>query len=185
MQTNLFPFTRNDYRAFPVFVAVMLAAAAASDALARAIDRYLRLGGLELHKPGSHQAFQDMCSLAEHYTAATRDAEPWHYGTIPAFTTSHAINLDNRELRAFLRDLQGSIIYRSSRDPQDPRRVVSAPVCTDNGIAGYFRSEVRSMTVIPRTGHFPWLDDPERYWAVITDFIRTRKKAMPSAQMSW
>ena len=30
------------------------------------------------------------------------------------------------------------------------------------------------MTVIPGTGHFPWLDDPERYWAVITDFIRTR-----------
>jgi len=33
---------------------------------------------------------------------------------------------------------------------------------------------VRSLTVIPGTGHFPWLDDPERYWAVITDFIRTR-----------
>lgn len=159
-QTNLFPFTRNDYRAFAPFCAVMLAAAAASDALARAIDRYLRLGGLELHKPGSHQAFQDMCSLAEHYTAATRDAEPWHYGTIPAFTTSHAINLDNRELRAFLRDLQGSIIYRSSRDPQDPRRVVSAPVCTDNGIAGYFRSEVRSMTALGVPRRTPWIITP-------------------------
>ena len=31
-----------------------------------------------------------------------------------------------------------------------------------------------AWTVIPGVGHFPWLDDPERYWAVITDFVRTR-----------
>mgnify|MGYP007100101362 CR=1 FL=1 len=159
-QTTLFPFTRNDYRAFPLFCAAMLAAAAASDALAVAIERYLKLGGLDLHRPGSHQAFQDMCSLAEHYTAAVHDAEPWHYGCVPTFTTSHAINLSDAELRAFLHDLRGSIIYISSRDPQDPRRAVSAPVCTDNGIAGYFRSEVRSMTALGVPRRTPFIITP-------------------------
>lgn len=160
MQTQLFPFPANEYRAFPAFVAVMLAAASACDALARGLDRYLKLGGLELRRPGSHQAFRDLCCLAAHYTETTRDAEPWHYGTIPAFTASHAVNLDNRELRAFLRDLQGSIVYRSSRDPQDPRRVVSTPVCTDNGIAGFFRSEIRSMTALGVPRRTPWIITP-------------------------
>ncbi len=48
------------------------------------------------------------------------------------------------------------------------------PVEASQEIYDHLAPEVRSMTVIPRTGHFPWLDDPERYWAVITDFIRTR-----------
>jgi len=48
------------------------------------------------------------------------------------------------------------------------------PVEASQEIYEHLAPEVRSLTVIPGTGHFPWLDDPERYWAVITDFIRTR-----------
>ena len=48
------------------------------------------------------------------------------------------------------------------------------PVDASQEIYDHLRANVRRMEVIPGVGHFPWLDDPERYWAVITDFVRTR-----------
>jgi hypothetical protein len=138
--------------AFPMFcalwttyTAVMARAASAADALAAALEAYLRAGGNRCERPGNIAAFHASCDAAEVYTAAVRAAEPWHFGTIPSFRTGEIVNLGNEELRAFLHELRGSIVYRSSRDPRDPRRIVSAPVSTDNGIAGFFRSEVRCM----------------------------------------
>ncbi len=139
--------------AFPTFCALwttyaaaMAHAASAADALAAALDAYLRAGGNYCERPGNIAAFHASCDAAEVYTSAVRAAEPWHFGTIPSFRTGEVVNLGNEELLAFLHDLRGSIVYRSSRDPRDPRRIVSAPVSTDNGIAGFFRSEVRCMT---------------------------------------
>ncbi len=48
------------------------------------------------------------------------------------------------------------------------------PVDASQEIYDHLRANVRRMEVIPGVGHFPWLDDPERYWAMITDFVRTR-----------
>ena len=48
------------------------------------------------------------------------------------------------------------------------------PVEASQEIYDHLAPDVGCLTVIPGAGHFPWLDDPERYWAVIADFIRTR-----------
>lgn len=148
--------------AFPAFcslwstyVATMTAAWTAADALAVALETYIRRGGNALERPGNYQAFQDACDRAEAYSAAVRAAEPWHLGTIPTFTTGHVVNLDNREILAFVRELRGTIVYMSRRDANDPRRIVSAPVPTDNGIAGFFRAEVRCMTAFGSPRRIP------------------------------
>ena len=49
------------------------------------------------------------------------------------------------------------------------------PVEASQEIYDHLPADVRQMEVVAGVGHFPWLDDAsERYWAVITDFIRTR-----------
>jgi len=48
------------------------------------------------------------------------------------------------------------------------------PVEASQEIYDNLPAGVRRMEVLPEVGHFPWLDDPERYWAVITDFVRAR-----------
>ena len=32
---------------------------------------------------------------------------------------------------------------------------------------------IGQLEIIPGAGHFPWLDDPETYWRVITDFVKS------------
>jgi proline iminopeptidase len=49
------------------------------------------------------------------------------------------------------------------------------PVEASQEIYDHLPAGVRQLEVVAGVGHFPWLDDAsERYWAVITDFIRTR-----------
>ena len=44
-------------------------------------------------------------------------------------------------------------------------------------IAEALPSGVGRLEVIARTGHFPWLDAPERYWPVIEGFIAQQHSA--------
>jgi pimeloyl-ACP methyl ester carboxylesterase len=39
---------------------------------------------------------------------------------------------------------------------------------------------VGALEVIENAGHFPWLDDPDRYWSVIATFV-TRAWRTPTA----
>jgi pimeloyl-ACP methyl ester carboxylesterase len=45
------------------------------------------------------------------------------------------------------------------------------PVAAAHEIADGLRSPVRRLQVIDDAGHFPWLDRPDHYWSLITDFI--------------
>lgn len=126
------------------YVDIMADAAGAADCLATKLEAFVRRGA-SLGAPGGVDAFHAACLAAGRYRRAVDAAAPWHFGTIPTFTEGHVVNLGADELRAFARELRGGIIYAVQRDQDDPRRAVSAPVSTDNGIAGFFRAEVRAM----------------------------------------
>lgn len=55
------------------------------------------------------------------------------------------------------------------------------PVNASQEIYDHLPASVRQMEVIPGVGHFPWLDDPDRYWAVIADFVRNHPAAITSS----
>jgi proline iminopeptidase len=48
------------------------------------------------------------------------------------------------------------------------------PVEASQEIYDHLEPAVRRLEILPGAGHFPWLDDPDRYFAAIADFIRTR-----------
>jgi len=45
------------------------------------------------------------------------------------------------------------------------------PVEASREIVAALRPDVGRLEVIPRAGHFPWLDEPDRYWAAIEPFV--------------
>jgi pimeloyl-ACP methyl ester carboxylesterase len=47
------------------------------------------------------------------------------------------------------------------------------PVAAAYEIARGLPAEIRHLEVIPGAGHFPWLDRPDDYWALLGDFITT------------
>jgi pimeloyl-ACP methyl ester carboxylesterase len=55
-------------------------------------------------------------------------------------------------------------------DPTTP------PAASEEIVAG-LRPGIGRLAVLEGAGHFPWLDDPERYWPVIADFVLTTGRA--------
>jgi pimeloyl-ACP methyl ester carboxylesterase len=45
------------------------------------------------------------------------------------------------------------------------------PVDAAREIFAALPAGVGRLEIIERVGHFPWLDDPERYWPVVEEFI--------------
>ena len=51
------------------------------------------------------------------------------------------------------------------------------PVDASREIVDALRRGVGRLEVIEGAGHFPWKDEPDRYWAVIEDFVAKRRPA--------
>lgn len=47
------------------------------------------------------------------------------------------------------------------------------PVEASQEIVEALPDGIGQLEIIPGAGHFPWLDDPETYWRVITDFVKS------------
>ena len=45
------------------------------------------------------------------------------------------------------------------------------PVAAAREIHDALPDHLRRLDVIDGAGHFPWLDTPDRYWAVLRDFV--------------
>ena len=107
----------------------MRAARAAALAFADALEAYLR----RIHRiPG--EAFIAATVAADRYMLAVEAARPYHFGAIRVYSSSDVINLEPFKLLEIMRELRGS---------QLP--IAAAVVYADNGIAGFFALELRSM----------------------------------------
>jgi hypothetical protein len=117
----------------------MLAARAAAFALADAIERYLRSGVDNF--PGA--SFHAACDAANVYGGAIRAAEPYHHATIRPWNCGAIINMDADEMLDLMRELRGTavpVVIHAA----DGRKVAS--FCyADDGIAGFYDVELRSM----------------------------------------
>lgn len=116
----------------------MLAAQTTSLALADALERYLRAGLYGWHSP-----FHAACQAADVHQAALRSAAQYHFATIAGYTSGHVINLDETELLGAMRELRGTALPVVTGRP-DGGKVVTYRYA-DDGIAGYFAQELRSM----------------------------------------
>ncbi len=118
----------------------MAAASSAALTLADAIEKYLQKGGADADW---NSMFQPACVAADEYLGAVRAAEPYHFGTIPWISSSHIINLDNDELLTVMRELRGQLRSLVIGDPDGVRTAMLVP--SEDGVAGFFAGEVRSM----------------------------------------
>ena len=53
------------------------------------------------------------------------------------------------------------------------------PVAAAREIVDALRGSIGRLEVIEGAGHFPWKDEPGRYWAVIEDFVAGQRPATP------
>lgn len=134
------------------YVEVMKRAEHAALNLADALERYLR-------KSERMDIFQCACDLTYRYTEAMRAAEPYHFGTMPNFGDSSIWNLDPMDLLAFIRDLRGAATPHTVRRG---RRAHAGFRYQDDGVAGFFRIEVRSMRRFGVPRRNPEVDGPVR-----------------------
>jgi hypothetical protein len=121
------------------YVAVMTAAESAALTFADALERYLRKG---VHS-GSFRLFDDACRAADGYRGAIRRAEPYHCSVIPSWYSGHIINSSEDELIDVMRELRGTAVYH--RVMRADGSITMVPRYADNGIAGFFRLEVKAM----------------------------------------
>jgi pimeloyl-ACP methyl ester carboxylesterase len=49
------------------------------------------------------------------------------------------------------------------------------PVAAAREIADALPAEQTRLEVLEGAGHFPWKDVPDRYWPLMTEFVRTRQ----------
>jgi hypothetical protein len=117
-----------------VYEAAMVAARDAALALADTLEAYIR--------HDSTRMFHAACDAATNYWSKVKAAQPYHFGAIPMFRDGHVVNSDADQLLAFVRELRGSErpIVRREGD-----RVYSTMAFADNGIAGFFLTEVAAM----------------------------------------
>jgi len=121
------------------YIDMMTKAEHAALALADALEVYLRRG---LHRD-IHCSFDDACRAADTYFSAIRRAEPYHCGTVRSYYSGHVINLTADELLEAMRELRGTAVCHRVTHPDGTCTMV--PQFADDGIAGFFRQEVKSM----------------------------------------
>jgi hypothetical protein len=134
------------------YEAAMLAARAAAFALADAIEWYLRSG--VNHFPGA--SFHAACDAANVYGGAIRAAEPYHHATIRPWNCGAIINMDADELLDLMRELRGTavpVVIHAA----DGRKVASLRYA-DDGIAGFYDVELRSMRLYGSPRRVPQSD---------------------------
>lgn len=132
------------------YLTVMEAAGKAALDLADAIETYLRksvAGGISV------RSFHAACEAADRYWAAVKKAQPFHRAVITQCTSSHIINLENFELLAMMRELRGSMRSMVVGDPAGVRTAMLVP--SEDGIAGFFALEMRSMQRFQAPRHIP------------------------------
>jgi hypothetical protein len=121
------------------YVKAMEAASDAALVLANALEIYLRKG---VHRD-VHPSFDYACQAADSYMGAARRAEPFHCGTIRTYYSGHVINLTADELLDVVRELRGTAVYH--REAKHDGSSTMFFRYADDGIAGFFRQEVKSM----------------------------------------
>lgn len=124
---------------WPTYEAAMRSARAAAFALADAIERYLRKGINSF--PGV--AFQNACDAANAYAQAVRVAAPYHFATIHPWDCTAIINFDADELLDLMRELRGTALSVTGVGADG--RKIAAYRYADDGIAGFYDVELRSM----------------------------------------
>lgn len=125
--------TKAQRATWDAYVTAMEAARTAALTLADTLEKYLR---------NPDRRFHEACVAADRYRGAMIVAEQYHFGAIPFFGSGHIINEEPEALLAFMRDIRGS------ENPMiilDGERTISKMRYADNGIAGFFALEVRSM----------------------------------------
>lgn len=121
------------------YVAIMRGAEKAALDFADAAERFLRHENTAWWQP----YYGDACRAAERYHAAVQRAEPFHFGTIRAVTASDVLNANAAELLAMVRAIRGTPVPVTLTG-EDGRRLAAFRYA-DDGLAGFFRLEVRSM----------------------------------------
>lgn len=121
------------------YEAAMLALAAASEELVKALTIYLR-GGYAGDVWCSTETFYEMVCVCARYAAARRAAEPYHFATIPAAPCP--VNHDALQLLGILRAIRGEEVILA-------RRIGDRYVCADvrfvGGVADWVAIELQSM----------------------------------------
>lgn len=117
----------------------MMAARQAALDLADALEQYIRRGT----EASWNRAFQPACEAANHYRRSVTAAEKYHFAVIPRYSAGHVINLDGAALLAVVRELRGRM--RSVVEVHPDGRKTARFVPSEDGIAGFFELEVRSM----------------------------------------
>lgn len=121
------------------YVSLMFAARAAALALADAFERYL----LVQHRDYMGRVLHDT-TIAEYAWKLARDAaEPYHFAPLKSFC-GYAVNASPDEILAAVRELRGSEVPHVVERKDGEGKLVSYRYEND-GIAGYFVGEVRSM----------------------------------------
>jgi hypothetical protein len=121
------------------YVAVMRAAEDAALAFADALERYLRKG-VHAHP---FRGLDAACRAANAYSVAIDRAKPYHCGVIPAWYSGHVINSSEDELISVMRELRGTAVYHRVMHVDGASTMV--PRYADDGIAGFFRQELKAM----------------------------------------
>jgi pimeloyl-ACP methyl ester carboxylesterase len=58
------------------------------------------------------------------------------------------------------------------------------PVAAAREIADALPEGIARLEVIEGAGHFPWMDAPDRYWPLMTDFVATAVGLEPGQAVS-
>lgn len=116
----------------------MLAARQACFALADAIEGYLRIDPRAQMFRGHELLFKPTWR----YRETTRLAAQYHLAAMPSVPLGLGINETNEELLELMRELRGTPIAKVTRDGR--RRLIRF-VYADDGCAGFFAVELRSM----------------------------------------
>lgn len=126
-------------KVWAIYTNTMRVAEQAALSFADALELYLRKG---VHSPG-FRYLDAACAAANMYMTALRRAEPFHVGALPEYCQGHVINWSEDEMLAAMRELRGTAVYRRLTHPDGSSKMV--PRYADDGIAGFFRQEVKSM----------------------------------------
>lgn len=128
--------TKKQRETWAAYVAAMTTAEEAALTFADALERYLRAGSSPFHH------FDEACRCADAYRYAATQAAEYHFGTVAIYGSGHVVNCDANELLSIVRELRGSSIPVTVRGNG---RTLAGYRYADDGIAGFYRVEVRSM----------------------------------------